>query len=294
MKLICPNQKLFSNEIKSILRKKFICNFLDLDQNKLNKVIHKYDIVLTRFSHDIKYKKETKIRYIISPTTGENHIDKMFFKDNRIKIITLKNEKLFLKKINASSELTVLLILSYLRNFHNILKKNKISFGQEINNKKIGIIGYGRIGKKVYKILNAFGAKLYIYDIKNIKQKSSLNFILKNCDIISIHIPLNEDNKNFFNKNKLSKLKKGCLIVNTSRGEIIDETNLIKKLKSRYLSYATDVLSYENKRSNGKLKILESKIDNLLITPHIGGLTNESIKKTDKFIINKFLKYYEK
>ena len=185
-------------------------------------------------------------------------------------------------------------MLSHLRKFYNKLKKDKIFFGQEIHDKKIGIIGYGRIGKKVCKILKSFGAKIYIYDVKNIKQKTSLNFILKNCDIISIHIPLNENNENFFNKNKLSKLKKGCLIINTSRGEIIDEFYLIKKLKTKDLSYATDVLSYENNNSKSKLKILESKIDNLLITPHIGGLTNESIKKTDEFIINKFFKNYEK
>ena len=84
------------------------------------------------------------------------------------------------------------------------------------------------------------------------------------------------------------------MIINTSRGEIIDEFYLIKKLKTKDLSYATDVLSYENNNSKSKLKILESKIDNLLITPHIGGLTNESIKKTDEFIINKFFKNYEK
>lgn len=295
MKLICPNQSLFSDEIKQILKKKFNCNFLDISQSKFNKIVNRYDIVLARFSKDIKYENGSNIKYIISPTTGENHIDPRFFSKKKVKVITLKNENSFLKKINASAEFTILLILNILRKVKNFKNKKKnIKLGNEINNKKIGIIGLGRIGKKVLKILSSFGAKVYFNDIKNIKNKKTLNFILKNCDIISIHIPLNRNNKNFISKNKISKLKKGSVIVNTSRGEIIDESYLIKKLKSGDLFYATDVISNENGVKKNRLLKLETKIDNLLITPHIGGLTEESINKTDKFILSKFLNAYEK
>lgn len=294
MKLICPNQKLFSMEIKRKLKKKFNCNFSDLTQSQFDKIVHNYDIVLLRFSKNINYKNKSKIKYIISPTTGENHIDPIFFKIKKVKIISLKNESTFLKKINASTELTILLILNFLRKFPKILEKyNNDYFGNEINEKRIGIVGYGRIGKKVHKILKSFGAKIYIYDKKKLRNKKSLNFILRNSDIISIHIPLNKDTKNFFDKKKLSLIKDKCLIVNTSRGEIIDENFLIKKLKKGKLSYATDVISNENNRKKSKILALESKIDNLLITPHIGGLTKESVKKTDEFIIKKFLRYYE-
>ena len=295
MKLICPNQSLFSDEIKQILKKKFSCSFLDISQSKFNKIVNRYDIVLARFSKDIKYENGSNIKYIISPTTGENHIDPRFFREKKVKVITLKNENSFLKEINASSELTILLILNILRKFKNFRNKKKdIKLGNEINNKKVGIIGLGRIGKKVSKILSSFGAKVYFNDIKNIKNKKTLNFILKNCDIISIHIPLNKNNKNFISKNKISKLKNGSVIINTSRGEIIDESYLIQKLKSGKLFYATDVVSNENGVKKNKLLKLETKIDNLLISPHIGGLTKESIKKTDEFIVTKFLNAYEK
>ena len=295
MKLICPNQSLFSPEIKKKLSKRFKCNFSDLLQKSFDKVVSDHEIVLCRFSKNIKYFNNHKIRYILSPTTGTNHIDRKFLQDKKVKIITLKNEFSFLKDIHASSELTVLLILYFLRKINKIKNHKKIiQIGNEISGKKIGIIGYGRIGRKVSKILSSFGAKIFFHDKKKIKNKKPLNFILKNCDIISIHIPLNTSNEKFLDKQKIDKIKKNSLLVNTSRGEIVDENYLINKLKKNKLSYATDVISKENDSKKNKLINLELKIDNLVITPHIGGLTEESIKKTDIFILKKFLKYYEK
>ena len=96
----------------------------------------------------------------------------------------------------------------------------------------------GRIGNKISKILNAFEASIYSYDKENKKNKysknTSLNYILKNCDIITINIPLVSKNYNFLNMQKLKKLKKNCILINTSRGEVVDEkfaVNLAKKKK---------------------------------------------------------------
>lgn len=292
MKLICPNQSLFSIQIKENLKKKFKCDFFDISQNKFDNIIRNYDIVLCRFSKNINFINNHKIKFILSPTTGLNHIDKKYFNDKKVKIITLKNSYTFLKKINASSELTVLLILNFQRKINKIFQTKKKIIGKEINGKKIGIIGYGRIGKKVGKILKSFGAEIFFYDKKKIKGRKTLEFILKNSDIISIHIPLEEANINFLNRKRLNKIKKNTLIVNTSRGEVIDESHLINKLKNKELSYATDVVSGEN--FNQSKRFLKLKFDNLLITPHIGGLTEESIHKTDMYIYKKFIKEYEK
>lgn len=292
MKLICPNQSLFSIQIKENLKKKFKCDFFDISQDKFDKIIKNYDIVLCRFSKNINFFNNHNIKFILSPTTGLNHIDKKYFNDKNVKIITLKNSYNFLKKINASTELTILLILNFQRKINKIFQTKKKIIGKEIYGKKIGIIGYGRIGKKVGKILKSFGAEIFFYDKKKIKGKKTLNFILKNSDIISIHIPLDEANINFLNDNRLNKIKKNTLIVNTSRGEVIDECHLINKLKKKELSYATDVVSGEN--FDQSKRFLKLKFDNLLITPHIGGLTEESIYKTDMHIYKKFIREYEK
>ena len=125
MKLICPNQSLFSIQIKENLKKKFKCDFFDISQNKFDNIIRNYDIVLCRFSKNINFFNNHKIKFILSPTTGLNHIDKKYFNDKKVKIITLKNSYTFLKKINASSELTVLLILNFQRKINKIFQTKK-------------------------------------------------------------------------------------------------------------------------------------------------------------------------
>ena len=303
MKLICPNKSLFSDRVLKIVKKKFETKIADLSQNEFDKIYKKYEIILLRFKTFLRYTKKHNIKYILSPTTGTNHIDSNFFKDKRVKVFTLRDDKNFLKKIHASSEFTVLLILFTLRKlvFLNLKKQSnhKQFIGSEINNKIVGIIGFGRIGRKVTKILNAFGAKVLIYDIKkkNI-ENSKLKFVsliqlLKRSDIISIHIPLNDQNKNFLNNTNLKYLKKEALIINTSRGEVVNEQHISEFVKKKGIRYTSDVISNENKINKNYLMKFK-KNNNYILTPHIAGLTNESIEKTDLYIFNKFLKYYER
>ena len=299
MKLICPSENLMSKKIKFSLKKMFKCKFSNLNQESFDKIFHNYEIILLRFSHKLKFKKKNNIKYILSPTTGINHIDKKYFSDKKIKIITLQNEKKFLSDIAASTEFTITLILISLRKIKDFskLKKRENFIGGEIYKKKVGIIGLGRIGNKVSKILKAFGASVYSYDIENKKNNfskiTSLNYILENCDIITINIPLNKKNYNFLNRDKLKKLKKNCLLINTSRGEVVDEKQIIHLVKKKLIFYSTDVIKNEHKQNIFTLKNY-NKFDNFIFTNHIAGLTNESILKTDNFILNKFKSIYEK
>tara|TARA_B100002003_G_C14010535_1_gene487553 strand:+ start:134 stop:655 length:522 start_codon:yes stop_codon:yes gene_type:complete len=170
MKLICPNKSLFSNRVLEIIKKKFETKIDNLSQKEFDKIYKKYEIILLRFKTFLKYNKKHNIKYILSPTTGTNHIDSNFFKDKRVKVFTLRDEKNFMKSIHASSEFTVLLILFTLRKliFLNLKKHSSHNqfIGSEINNKIVGIIGFGRIGRKVAKILNALGAKILVHEIK--------------------------------------------------------------------------------------------------------------------------------
>lgn len=294
--LLCPNKNQFSNEIKNLLPKHINFELKELSQKQFNKIFFKYEIIMMRFGLFLPYKKESKIKYIISPTTGTNHIDKKYFSKNKIKIITLKNEFKFLKNIRATIELTILLILLSLRNYYLIGKKNHI-LTKEIYQKKIGIIGYGRIGKAVNKYLTNFGAKIFINDkIKNIVPKANfknLKYIFQNCDILTFHIPLDKKTYNIFNKKKLSYIKKNVIIINTSRGEIFNEDHLISAMNSKNIRYYTDVVSNENHLNLNKFNKFK-KTNQFFYSFHKGGMTEESVFKTDKFIIQKFLKYYEK
>ena len=171
MKVICPKPDDFSEEFINFMKKNFLGSFKKISQTKLDKDLKFYDVVLTRFNHKINFLKNNNLRFIITPTTGVDHIDKRYFKSNT-KVISLKSEFKFLKKINASSEFTIYLILKALKTF----KLYKNNFYNEISEKKIGIVGYGRNGKKIFPILEKMGAKVFINDIKKkLFQRKNIN-----------------------------------------------------------------------------------------------------------------------
>ncbi len=299
MNLLCPSPKSFSDTIKKILLKKFKCNFTKLNNSEFNKICHKYEIILMRFDNIIKYKQNTKIKFILCPTTATEHIDEQFFKDKKIKIFTLRNKVKFLQSIRATIEFTIFLILFCLRKTkQTFVSKSKLSKNithEEIYKKKFGIIGYGRIGKKVNKILTSFDADIKIYEIKKIHKPKSLNFVslnnlLKTCEIILVHIPLNLHNVNFLNSAKLRLLKKGTILINTSRGNVLDEDFIFSLVKKKKVSYYTDVIS--NKILLNKQKVIKQmkNNENFYYSGHVAGLTKESVEKTDLFIYKNFSK----
>ncbi len=286
-KLICPDPENFSKKVIQLIKKdsNFDAYIKPLDQRSFEKIVHKFDIVLIRFNHTIEYSKYSKVKYILSPTTGLDHISNLFIKSDNTKVISLNGEYKFLKNIRATVEHTILLILISLRNINNTSKSKKIKKGREIYEKNIGIIGIGRVGSLVSKILASFGAKIYFFEKDREKKLKfskkykylPINKLLKICDIISIHIPL-VGNYNFLNKNNLSFIKKNSYLINTSRPKVVDEKALIEVKKENNLFYATDFPFKLSKK-------------NIFSTPHIAGMTVESIEKTDLFIFSKLMKH---
>lgn len=166
----------------------------------------------------------------------------------------------------------------------------------EIANKTWGIIGLGQIGKKVATIANCFGAKVHYYSTsgKNINQEFtqvSLQQLLENSDIISIHAPLNDKTLNLINKNNLIYLKENVVLINVGRGGIINEDDLFDYATKNKLSIGLDVLSEEPMVLNSSAHNL-SKLPNVIITPHAAWssleaqttLLNEIYKNISEFI----------
>lgn len=297
LKLICPNTDVFDKSILQKYKSHFSCKFYrNLTQSKFDKISNNYDIVLLRFNHYLKLNQKSKIKFVLSPTTGLNHIDKNILQNKKIKIFNL-NDKVFLNKIKASSEFTYLLILATLRKLKDFNQSNLI--GEELNEKKVGIIGFGRIGKNVAKFCSTLNANVVFYDhfIEDIKTKKfkkiPINNLLKSSNIIIICIPSNDKNFKFIDKKKINLIKKNSIVVNTSRGEIIDEDYIFKLAKKNFLYYSADVIQNEQSINRNFYEKM-NKNSNILISKHLGGLTRESIYKTDKEIFKNFLKYYEK
>lgn len=170
-------------------------------------------------------------------------------------------------------------------------KKRAKFIGIEIKDKNVGIIGMGEIGTRVAEILKeGFNAKIMVYDpymepevIKN-RGAEPVDFehLLKESDIISLHCPFNKENYHILGKKEFSLMKKGVIIVNTARGELIDEKALIKFLKKRKIGgVGMDVV--EGEIVNEKHPLL--KFDNVIIVPHIAAYTMESLRRMGDKIV---------
>jgi D-3-phosphoglycerate dehydrogenase / 2-oxoglutarate reductase len=249
------------------------------------------------------------LKYIITPTTGLNHIDLGIAKSKGIKVISLKGETEFLKTVKSTAEHTWMLLLALIRKlphaFDDVKNYNwrrEPFLGSEVGGKTLGIIGYGRLGKIVANYAVAFGANVIVNDIDEQKlnylpaeiTSVSLHELLGKSEIISIHIPSNNSNYQFVSSDLICQMKKGAILVNTSRGEVVDENAIMIALNSNQLAgYAADVMdgdsSWEGKISRiHPLVEFARRNNNLIITPHIGGYALESIKSTRYYISKKF------
>jgi glycerate dehydrogenase len=153
----------------------------------------------------------------------------------------------------------------------------------EISGKKWGIIGLGAIGQEVAKIATAFGAEVSYHstsgeNLNHAYPHQSLEFLLKDCDIISIHAPLNDNTYNLINENNLPYIKDDAILLNLGRGGIINETDLAFELDRRKFYAGLDVLEKEPITLNNRLNEVKHK-ERLLITPHIAWTSIEARKK---------------
>lgn len=260
-----------------------------------------------KFDKQLISLTNNKLKYLLSPTTGLNHIETNELKKNKVKIIHLKNKK-FLSTISSTAEHTWALILAISRNLkyydNLIFQKKKWDRGDlinfEIQDKTIGIVGYGRLGKILARYAKAFKMKVLIFDRKKFKLPKSvtnctLEKLFKKSDIITINLNYEKKNEEIISSKILNKVKKNLIMINTSRGELIDQGYLFKMLKKNKIKFAgLDVLSGDStwnkilpKKILKDLSLLKSK---LIITPHVGGYSVQSVRKTREHIMNKFIK----
>jgi len=239
------------------------------------KVISKYGIGLDKV--DLNAAK--KFRIPVFNTPGVNHI--------------------------TVSEHIIALIFTFYKNIHleyqiTINGKWKRLIGNEVFDKKIGILGLGRIGKELYKRVIALGMKVIVYDSNidskfvsknNIQAVESIERLVEDIDILALTLPLTEISKGIINKELIEKTNKKIIIVNTSRALIVDQKSLIYLLKEKKIkAYLTDVLEEEPMTENHPLL----DFDNVIITPHIGSRTFESVQRQGSMAVENLFKILNK
>lgn len=231
---------------------------------------------------------------IITPSTGTNHINVVECMSQNICVRGLLDNIDTLSSIRASSEFTFLMLLNGLRRIDYAINEVKSSRwrqnedlmrGNELIGKNVGIIGLGRNGSNVAKWCKAFDANVSYYDPyvsnKSYKKHEDLNEIFKTSDILVICCTLNKSTYHLIDKDLFFKTKKNVLIINSSRGELINEDDLAEILEKRMdIRVSLDVLSNEvtaNQFSSPLIRFI--KENRIIVTPHIAGATYESQNK---------------
>lgn len=232
-----------------------------------------------------------KCKVIANYAVGYNNIDVEYAKQKGI-VVTNTPDAL----TDATADLAVTLILACARHVvegDKMVRKNKFTGwkpkllrGIELRGKTVGIVGAGRIGQETGKRIKGFGTKIVYYSKSHKPEFEAatgarmvtLSRLLRSSDIISLHLPLNEKTYHLIDKKKLSLIKSDAILVNTSRGEIVDEKELIKMLKAgKIFSAGFDV--YENEPNVNKELY---KLKNVVLLPHIGSATFEARDKMAK------------
>jgi D-3-phosphoglycerate dehydrogenase len=266
------------------------------------------EILFVKLGHQISatlLSKLPKLKFIVCPTTGLDHIDLEYCEVNNIEVLSVRGKEKFLSQITSTSEIAWWHILELSRKANDF--QNKVEEGEwnrnqiiteSLQDKVLGICGYGRLGKQMATIGRAFGMKVIVHDklqsrVTGIESTKTLSELFSVVDVLTLHIEASKENKNLINRELLNQISKPkFLLINTSRGSIVDEQAIVEALEAGNIhGYGADVL-YEETRENydwlEQNKIWQAKKTkkfNITLTPHIGGATKDSQFKVENEVV---------
>lgn len=279
-----------------------------LDQAALLEKIPEIEVLIVRLGLQVDQailRRAKQLKYILSATTGTDHIDMETATELDIKVVCLKGEEAFLRSIPSTAEHTWALLLALIRHlpqaYQHVIQNGwdrQIFRGHNLSGKRLGVLGLGRVGCQVATFAKTFGCETGFYDpapsilMHGLQQFPSAEQLLQWSEILCIHIPYDKSTHHYLNYERLQHLPLGALLVNTSRGGVWDETALVRLLQADHIGgVATDVIENELdevQRSASPLLQQAKKDQRILITPHIAGATFESMEMTEIFIAKKF------
>lgn len=263
----------------------------DISSEALLAEIGEYEILVVRSRTKVTsavLQAAKKLKLIGRVGTGTDNIDKKTAHNQSITVINAPGAN-----SQAVCELTIGFMLSLLRKIpfavastRNGEWKKKELKGFELNAKKIGIVGYGAIGKKVATVVQAFGATILKHDKDDTRE--NLELLFAQSDIITLHTVLVDATRNMVNKKLLSLMKKEAYLINCARAEIIAEDDLFETLSEKKIAGAAlDVLWQEPIEPTSRWLTL----DNVLLTPHIGGQTYEAASTAANIVVSDIIKF---
>lgn len=244
------------------------------------------------------------LEIVVTPSTGSDHIDQTYCRHRGIELRSLRDREDVTANIHASAEFSFALLLAMIRRLPQGVElarggrwrdvEDQLR-GVELYGKNVGLVGYGRIGKKMSRYLQGFSANVLVFDPfvevtePAVTQVDSLNALLAAADIVCAHVHLDESTRHMFDRASFERMRPGSYFLNTSRGGVVVEDALIEALDSgRLTAAAVDVIEGEQNTviSENKLVAYSNLHQNLIVTPHIAGATVESQRKAARFAID--------
>ncbi len=281
--------------VSQILPEMEIVNDLSLD---------KYDaevLVATTFTKLSRKELEKfpNLRYVQIASTGYDNVDISYIKEKGIMLcnIPVANKQSVAEHVIAFT----LLFLKDMMFLNQEMKNGNwpmLTGSKDLEGKVFGIVGMGMIGIQLAKRLLPFNVTILYYDIRRMSEedemKYGLNYVeldelIKSSDIISLHLPLTDKTRGMFGEKQFSMMKDGAIFINTARGEIVDINALIKAIKSKGIKAGLDVFPEEPPDFNSEI----FKMDNVVVSPHIAGVTIESQQRFLTETISNVLRYVQ-
>ncbi len=272
-----------------------------IPQEELRSIITNYDAIIIRSRTKITREiiDAAKLLKVIGRAgVGLDNIDVSYAISKGIKVVSTPE---------ATSTSVAELVFAYILCHYRKLVKANSSMkdrkwlkheltGNELRGKTLGIIGLGRIGIEVARRAKAFEVKLLVYDIRDVSKECGeinalqvpLETLLEESDIITIHVPLTKETYHMIGERELSKMKRTAIIINTSRGEVVDEKALLKALNEGWIAGAgLDVFKHEPPIEEWEIELISHP--NVIATPHIGASTKEAQRRAGYLIVNAVL-----
>ena len=284
-----------------------------LDREALLRELHGYDALIVRLGHRVDAElldAASRLRAVATATTGLDHIDLEAAGTRGVEVLSLHGESDFLRSVVATAEHTWALLLALRRRIPAAAASvqrgewDRDAFrGRDLDGRRLGIVGLGRIGEHVARYGQAFGMEVRAYDRhreewpSDVIRMPTLEALLESSDVLSIHVPSNDDTRGMIGRRELSLLPVGAVLVNTARGGVLDGAAVVDLVTSgRLAGAAVDVVEGERSADGVETDPLvrgARTTDRVLVTPHIGGATLESMEKTEIFMASKLATFLE-
>lgn len=269
------------------------CTFLRYDRSYLLNHIHEFDVFIPHLFDTVDAEiinKAEKLKILATPSTGRDHLDIEAIEAAGIHFISLNDDKAFINEITSTAEMSWMLTLACMRNFNQLVDRVHINKswvntdirGYELNNKVLGIIGYGRLGKMVAAYAKSFGMTVYACDTDELQFDDAVipvdfKTLCSKSDVISLHAKLNPTSSNIIDSTAVEMMKDGVVIINTARGGMIDSNAIMQGLDAgKIRAIGLDVCNdeYESAQLPRDPLVERSFSDaRIIVTPHAGGST---------------------